>query len=79
LVEVYRMLSDDVPMVLTTQIILFVSGKWREVVIGQVSWDNIKTLQLESNLTARLEEYGMFRVQVKPGVHEIILQSRVVG
>ncbi|MCE0556955.1 hypothetical protein [Motilimonas sp. E26] len=78
-VEVYRMLSDDVPMGLTTQIKLFVSGKSREVEIGQVSWDNIKTLQLESNLPARLEENGMLRVQVKPGVHEIKLQSRVVG
>ncbi|MCE2595276.1 hypothetical protein K6Y31_10660 [Motilimonas cestriensis] len=78
-VEVYRMLTDDVPMRLTTQIKLFVSGKPREVEIGQVSWDNINTLQLASSLPARLEENGMLRVQVKPGIHDITLHSRVVG
>ena len=78
-VEVYRKLTDDVPMRLTTQIKLFVSGKPREVSLGQVSWDTMKTLDLTSNLPARLEESGMLRVQVKPGVHDITLLSRVAG
>ncbi|MGB5446253.1 MAG: hypothetical protein WBM99_12180, partial [Psychromonas sp.] len=75
-IQVYRALEDGVPMRLTTLIKLFVSGKPREVTLGRVAIAGSQTVYLQSLLPARLEEDGMLRVQVKPGVHEITLNSR---
>ncbi|WP_372882340.1 hypothetical protein [Psychromonas sp.] len=75
-VQVYRALEDGVPMRLTTVIKLFVSGKSREVTIGRAAITDSKTVYLQSILPARLEEDGMLRVQVRPGVHQITLGSR---
>ncbi|WP_435234455.1 hypothetical protein ACR30L_11815 [Psychromonas sp. PT13] len=75
-IQVFRAIQDSVPIRLTTIIKLFVSGKAREVNIGQVSLPNSESIYLNSALPARLEEDGMLRVQVKPGIYEITLGSR---
>ena len=75
-VQVFRAIEDNVPVRLTTIIKLFVSGKAREVNIGQVIAEDSESLYLRSILPARLEENGMLRVQVKPGIYEITLGSR---
>jgi hypothetical protein len=76
-IQVYRALRDEVPLRLTTIIKLFVSGKAREVTIGQVAIAESQTVYLQSALPARLEEDGMLRVQVKPGIYEITVGSRL--
>ena len=75
-VQVYRAVLDGVPVRLTSIIKLLVSGKSREVTIGQVAMAESKTVYLQSSLPARLEEDGMLRVQVKPGIYQITLGSR---
>ena len=77
-VQVYRALIDDVPMKLDTLIKLSVSGKSREITLGNVLIENSKALNLNSTLPARLEENGTLRVQVKPGVYTINIGSRLV-
>ena len=78
-IQVYHAVKDGVPMRLTSTIKLFVSGKSREVSIGQVAVAGSKTVYLQSVLPARLEEDGMLRVQVKPGIYQITLGSRFTG
>ena len=75
-IQVYHALHDGVPIRLTSIIKLFVSGKSREVTIGQLAIADSKTVYLKSSLPARLEEDGMLRVQVKPGIYQITLGSR---
>ncbi|WP_028862844.1 hypothetical protein [Psychromonas aquimarina] len=75
-IQVYRAVKDAVPISLTTIIKLFVSGKSREITIGQVSIAGSRTVSLRSSLPARLEEDGMLRVQVKPGIHTITVAGR---
>ncbi|WP_019615665.1 hypothetical protein [Psychromonas ossibalaenae] len=75
-IQVYRAVKDAVPISLTTIIKLFVSGKPREITIGQVSIADSRTISLHSPLPARLEEDGMLRVQVKPGIHTITVTGR---
>jgi hypothetical protein len=75
-VQVFRAIEDNVPIRLTTIIKLFVSGKAREVNIGQVISADSESIYLRSLLPARLEENGILRVQVKPGIYEITLGSR---
>ena len=75
-IQVYHAVQDAVPIRLTSIIKLFVSGKSREVTLGQVAIAGTKTVYLQSSLPARLEEDGMLRVQVKPGIYQITLGSR---
>lgn len=75
-IQVYHAVQDGVPIRLTSIIKLFVSGKSREVTIGQVAIADSKTVYLKSALPARLEEDGMLRVQVKPGIYQITVGSR---
>ena len=75
-VQVFRAIEDNVPIRLTTVIKLAVSGKAREVNIGQVITTDSESIYLRSLLPARLEENGMLRIQVKPGIYEITLGSR---
>ena len=75
-IQVYRAIQDGVPMRLTTIIKLIVSGKSREVSIGKVDIADTRTVYLRSPLPARLEENGLLRVQVKPGIYQITVGSR---
>ncbi len=75
-IQVYHAVEDGVPIRLTSIIKLFVSGKSREVTIGQATIAGAKTVYLKSALPARLEEDGMLRVQVKPGIYQITVGSR---
>lgn len=75
-IEVYRKLSDGVPMQLETQLLLMVSGKNREVVLGPVVPADTLPMHLDSSLPARLEADGRLRLQLLPGTHRIVLRSR---
>jgi len=78
-IEVYRRLDDGVPMTVTTQLKLRVSGASREVRFGPAALADTIVLSLQSQLPVRLEPNGMMRVQVRPGEYQITMLSRFLS
>ena len=77
--NVYRRLTDSIPSTLTTHIDLEVSGKHREVVLGQVMAPDFIPMSLISPLPARLQANGLLRVQVRPGRWTLTFTARHNG
>ncbi|MBV1916081.1 MAG: hypothetical protein KUG72_11895 [Pseudomonadales bacterium] len=75
-VEVFRLLQDDIPMQLETELRLAVAGKPREIVLGQLLPDNSEILQFNSPLPARIEADGRLRIQARAGQWRIYLKAR---
>jgi hypothetical protein len=73
---VHRLLRDDIPARLYTQISLYVSGAGREALIGPVLPSGFVPLALEGDLPARLENDGRLRVQLRPGRFTLTLEAR---
>ncbi len=74
-VRVFRHLTDDIPFKISTQILLDVSGKEREVQLEQVLLDNFQLIEFFSELPARIENNGSLRVQLKAGSWELTINS----
>jgi hypothetical protein len=78
-IEVYRLLQDGVPVTMTTQVVLSVSGKAREVTFGSLMLAGTEVLLIQSQIPARIEADGTMRAQVTPGEHTIQVVSRFIG
>ena len=76
---VYRLLSDDVPTRLLTQLQIDVSGSVREELFGPILPDGFTPLSLHSELPAKLEADGNLLVQVRPGRWIVRLGGRADG
>lgn len=77
-VDVYRYLQDAVPLRLQTQLKVSVSGKAREVNLGQVLANNLEVININTVLPLRIEGDGNMRVQIKPGVYTITIWARFI-
>lgn len=75
-VEVYRLLEDAVPVLLTSQIALRVSGEAREEVLGVALPPGMQPTALASPLPARIDPDGRLRVQVRPGEWRLRIEAR---
>lgn len=75
-VRVFRKLDDGIPLRISTRLQLDVSGKERELQLGQLLLNGFTPILFNSNLPARLEADGKLRVQVKPGSWEIELDMQ---
>jgi hypothetical protein len=75
-IEVFRRLDDAVPLRLHTELRLTVTGSAREILVGQLLPAESETIALESPLPARIEADGRLRVQMRPGVWRLLLDSR---
>lgn len=75
-VEVFRLLSDDIPLRLDTELRLAVSGKPREIVLGQLLPDNAEVTSFHSPLPARLEADGRLRIQARAGQWQLRVGAR---
>jgi hypothetical protein len=73
--RVFRKLEDSIPLTLTTQLQLEVSGKERELQLGQLLLTGFTVTDFTSALPARIEKDGSLRIQVKPGTWELTLTS----
>ncbi len=78
-ITVYRTVTDEIPLLLTTHIDLQVSGKGREALLGRALPAGFVPMSLDSPLPARLEPDGRLRIQVRPGSWSIDLTARHVG
>lgn len=77
--QVFRLLSDQIPAVLTTRLELRIAGQPRELTLGRVLPDHFLPLALTSPLPARLETDGHLRLQIRPGAWVLELQARHTG
>jgi hypothetical protein len=77
--QVYRLVADDVPIRLTTELRIEVAGGVREELFGPMLPEGFVPLAIDSPLPARLEPDGRLRVQVRPGRWSISLQARAPG
>lgn len=78
-IRVSRLMSDGVPFVLTTHIDLDVSGKSREVSLGDLLPGGFIPMQLKSQVPARLGPEGALRVQLRPGSWGLDIIARHAG
>jgi hypothetical protein len=78
-VQVYRLVQDEIPVMLQTRVRLNVAGDAREEVLARVLPDGFVPMSLTGDLPARLERDGTLRVQVRAGGHELTLSARGPG
>ncbi|HZF26772.1 MAG TPA: hypothetical protein VEZ88_10970 [Steroidobacteraceae bacterium] len=77
--QVYRLLSDDIPAMLTTVIRLQAAGEAREEFLAPVLPAGFVPVNLASGLPARVEPDGRLRVQVRAGNWQIRIAARGSG
>jgi len=73
---VYRLVADDVPTRLVTQLQIDVSGSVREEVFGPILPEGFMPIGMQSQLPAKLEADGNLRLQVRPGRWVVYLTAR---
>ena len=76
---VYRLIADDIPTRMLTQLQVDVSGAVREELFGPVLPEGFVPLSLHSELPAKLEADGNLRLQVRPGRWIVRLAARAGG
>ncbi|NNC57479.1 MAG: hypothetical protein HKO12_07955, partial [Woeseiaceae bacterium] len=77
--EIHRLVADDIPTRLITQLQIDISGSVREELFGPILPDGFVPLNLQSQLPAKLEADGNLRLQVRPGRWTIYLNARAPG
>ncbi|WP_394753161.1 hypothetical protein [Crenothrix sp.] len=75
-VQVFRYFSDDVPMNMTTRLVLNISGEQRELRMAKPVLDDFIPLSIQSPLPARIEPDGQLLLQVRPGQWQIDINAR---
>ncbi len=78
-IVVHRKVIDEIPLQLATHLVLSVSGKNREVVLGKSLPTGFTPMVLTSPLPIRVEPDSRLRVQVRPGTWNIELLARSDG
>ncbi|HEY3254939.1 MAG TPA: hypothetical protein VGJ91_13355, partial [Polyangiaceae bacterium] len=78
-IVVHRRVTDDVPLLLTTRVVLNVSGKSREVVLGKALPPGFIPMSISSELPARIEPDTRLRVQARPGTWTIEVTAHSDG
>jgi hypothetical protein len=76
---VHRLISDDIPLTVTTRVMLNVSGRSREVLLGRALPEGFVPMQITSPLPARLEADGRLRLQVRAGNWQVEVTARHEG
>ena len=75
-IQVFRKIADDVPMQVTTRLVLEVSGEQREVKLAKPVLNDFLPLSLQSPLPARIEPDGQLLIQVRPGRWQLDIEAR---
>ncbi len=75
--RISRLITDDIPLTITTRIELFAAGKNREITLSGILPPDAVPLTLASSLPARLDANQKLLVQIRPGQWEITLTARL--
>lgn len=78
-IAVHRHVADENPMLVTTRILLDVSGSPREIELGPTLPEGAIPVSLDSPLPARLDAASRLRVQLRAGSFVIQMRSRQPG
>jgi len=76
--HVHRLISDAIPLTVTTHIDLNISGQGKEIVIPNTLLPDFTPVSLDSSLPARVDPDGKLRIQVQQGQWQISLTGRVM-
>lgn len=74
-IDVSRRIQDGVPVRVTTEIALRVSGSPQETDLGLILPDGLRPVSLTADLPARLSEEGNLTLQARPGSFAITLEA----
>jgi hypothetical protein len=75
--SIYRSLRDGSPMTIVTQLELNVSGKAREIELGEVLVDQSRASAVESPLPVKVNRDGRVSVYARPGTHQVTIEAIV--
>lgn len=75
-IRAHRLVSDDIPMILTTHLEIIASGKSQEVTIPLALLPGFVPQSLDSPLPARFEANNALRIQVRPGRWQVLATGR---
>lgn len=78
-VRLFRLLTDTIPMQVTTRIRLHVSGEPREMRLPKILLENSVPMGLDSPLPAKLAPDGSVICQLRPGQWDLTLTTRLAG
>ncbi len=78
-IQVFRRLSDGIPLFVDTRLVLDVSGKAREVTLRGAALAHSAPVATEGELPVQLDADGSLRVQVRTGKFNVSLLSRLEG
>lgn len=74
-VEVFRRIDDGVPLRITTQLLLQVSGRTRELRLAGATLSQSRALSIDSPVPARFEDNGELVLHATAGEHRLTLVS----
>ena len=72
----FRLVDDNVPMIVTTRYEISAAGRPRELVLPAALLPGFVPLALDSPLPARLADDGRLRVQLRPGNWSLTVTGR---
>lgn len=73
--DVYRKVTDSIPLMVETHVTLNVAGKPREEVLKGMLPDGFTPMAMETSLPSRLEADGTLRLLVRPGRWDVRVTS----
>ena len=77
--QVYRLIEDSIPMIVTSRIEVQVSGKPREILLDWQLPEEQIPLSLQCNLPVKIGTDGRIHMQARPGNHYVTFRSRLQG
>ena len=75
-VRIYRLLTDSIPMRMTTLLRVNISGQPREISLKGVELEGFTPMSIRSPIPARMANGGQLMIQVRPGRWEISVVTR---
>lgn len=74
-IQVFRKVSDTIPLQIDTRIKLDVSGQQREIILQGAILNGFRASAINSYLPAQLEKNGGLKIQVRPGQWNITVSA----
>ncbi len=78
-VRIFRLITDSIPLKMTTRLQVNVSGRGREIKLEKVLMKGSIPMSIKSPLPARIGNDGDLLIQVRPGRWEINIITRFIG
>lgn len=74
-IQVFRKITDSIPLQLTTQLKLDVSGQPREIILEGALLADFRAKAINSRLPSQLDNQGRLKIQIRPGQWTLDIMS----